>query len=142
MMVWRRLTVITFHVEPSSVPIANSSPVSGHHEVNPTPACTTALDPSVSARHVPLPSLRDNHGAEYPPAIAPSAKPKPMIVKVFGLTSSTSCANSTSNPALIALAMFIRPRMIAIDRSRWCPHSQRTPSLSSARHVGLGSSRA
>lgn len=60
MMVCRRLTVITFHVEPSSVPTANSTAVSGHHEDSPTSTLTSAPDPRVSARQVPLPSVRDS----------------------------------------------------------------------------------
>ena len=65
--------------------------------------------------------------------MAPSAKPKPMIVNVNGVTSSTSCAKSTNIAPLTFEARFIKPRMIANERSRWLPHNQRTPSFSSAR---------
>lgn len=63
MIVWRRLTVITFHVLLSTVPSANSTPVSGHHDDRPTSTPITAPEPNVSARQVPLPSVRDIHGA-------------------------------------------------------------------------------
>ena len=63
MIDWRKLTVITFHDEPINIRTANSRAVSGHHELKPTEISTTADDPRVSARHVPLPSFLDSHGA-------------------------------------------------------------------------------
>ena len=63
MIDWRRLTVITFHVEPNKTPTASNAPVSGHHELSPTANCTTAEEPNVNARQVPLPRFLDNHGA-------------------------------------------------------------------------------
>ena len=63
MIVWRKLTVMTFHVLPSKVPTAKSTAVSGHHDDNPTSTPITDAEPSVSARQVPLPKVRDNHGA-------------------------------------------------------------------------------
>ncbi len=63
MIVWRKLTVITFHVLPSKVPTANNTATRGHHDDSPTNNCITAMDPRVIDRQVPLPNFFDIHGA-------------------------------------------------------------------------------
>jgi hypothetical protein len=134
MIDWRRLTVITFHVAPSVVPIAHSNITTGHHDDSPTSTDVAALDPSVIARHVPLPSRFDIQGARLLPIAAPPAMPNPMIVNTNGPTLRISWANRTSTAPLSVDARFIRPRMMAIERSKSLAHSQRKPSASSVFH--------
>src|SRR4051812_3646481 len=84
MIAWRRLTVMTFHVAPSAATTAKSTITIGHHDDNPTNSETSALEPSVIARHVPLPSRFDIRGARLLPSAPPAASPKPMIVNSSG----------------------------------------------------------
>ncbi len=86
------------------------------------------------ARHVPLPSRFDIHGATVPPIAAPAAKPNPMIVKTKGPMSRTSWAKSTNTDPLSVDARFMNPRMMHIERNRSLAHSQRKPSASSVFH--------
>ena len=63
MIDWRRLTVITFHVAPRVAPMVHRIITTGHHDDRPTRIDVAALEPSVIARHVPLPNRFDIHGA-------------------------------------------------------------------------------
>ena len=135
MIDWRRLTVITFHVAPRLEPIDQATITSGHHDDTPTTSDVAALEPRVIARQVPLPSRFDSHGARLLPidATGGEAEAHDREHQRTDVRGSPGRRAPAPQP-LSADARFIRPRMIAIERSRSWRHSQRKPSASSVFH--------
>jgi hypothetical protein len=134
MIVWRRLTVITFHKMPTNDPMPKNTITAGHHGMSPMSVLSTASDARTSARQVPEPSRREIRDAIQPPATPPIAPPNPKMANTKGDVPRTSWAYSTKVAPLTIAAMFMNPRTMHIDRSRSWRHSQPKPSFNSSRH--------
>jgi hypothetical protein len=112
----------------------NISQTGGHQFIRPMAKVVRPPTIRVSQSDDPAPIRFEMPDADHPPMMPPIAPPVPMTANSVGVVSSTSCEKSTSVEADIMPSRFRSPRMIAIGRSRSCPHSHRKPSANSVRH--------
>ncbi len=122
MIVWRRDTVMTFHIMTKAPTVKEATQTSVADEVRPVTICPSPMTAMDSVSHVPGGSLAITLPDSSDPVTAPTAKPVMSSPKPWAPTPRTSWAKSTKMAPPRAAAPLSTPKVIARGRSRLSRH--------------------